>query len=230
MFVSANDKRIGNHHADFFDRSHAPLCSKMPRQTVSVNYAEVFMPIIIGIAGGSASGKSTFTDTLANRLSDIRTAVFHMDSYFKSHDELPRSVSPVSGKVYADYNLPESFELQRLRDDLANVIDADTVIVEGLFTLWDDTLCRLLDMKLFVDCRADERIVRRLRRNMTYGMSFDEIAEVYLDLVRFRHDEFVEPSRSRADLIINGSADFDSPAGIVAEHIRQLLKLSGKYS
>lgn len=127
------------------------------------------MPIIIGIAGGSASGKSTFTDILANRLSDIRTAVFHMDSYFKSHDELPRSVSPVSGKVYADYNLPESFELQRLRDDLANVIDADAVIVEGLFTLWDDMLCRLLDLKLFVDCRADERIVRRLRRNMTYG-------------------------------------------------------------
>ena len=81
----------------------------------------------------------------------------------------------------------------------------DVIIAEGLMVLWDDAICDMVDLKLFVDCRSDERIVRRLRRNMAWGLSFDEIADVYVDLVRFRHDEYVENSKWRADLIINGS-------------------------
>lgn len=181
------------------------------------------MPVIIGIAGGSASGKSTFAEVLEEKLSDCRVSVIHMDSYFKPYGNLPRSVSPVSGKIYTDYNHPDSFELERFRADLANATDADAVIAEGLLILWDDAVRGMLNLKLFVDCPSDERIVRRIRRNMTWGLSFDEITEVYLDLVRFRHDEFVEPSRMWADLIINGSADFGTPSDTVANHIRLLL-------
>ncbi len=176
------------------------------------------MPYIIGIAGGSASGKSTFTDALAEKLGGISTKVFHMDDYFKPHDELPRSMSPISGKIYADYNHPDSFYLDRLRRDLA-AADADAVIVEGLLVLWDTDIRWMLDLKIFVDCPADERIVRRLRRNMTWGLTFDEIVEVYLDLVRFRHGEYVEPSKMYADLTVNGSADFTKPANAVADMI-----------
>lgn len=177
------------------------------------------MAYIIGIAGGSASGKSKFTDLLAEKLGGINVNVLHMDDYFKPIEELPRSVSPVSGKVYADYNHPDSFYLERLRHDLADVSDADAVIVEGLLVLWDEEIREMLDLKIFVDCPADERIVRRLRRNMTWGLSFDEIAEAYLDLVRFRHADFVEPSKAFADLTVNGSEDFSRPAEAIANQI-----------
>ncbi|MDU1854718.1 MAG: uridine kinase, partial [Clostridium baratii] len=81
----------------------------------------------------------------------------------------------------------------------------DVIILEGLLTLWDEEIYSLLDLKLFVDCKADERIVRRLKRNMEWGLTFDDISNVYLDMVRYRHDEYVEPTKWKADLILNGS-------------------------
>jgi uridine kinase len=95
----------------------------------------------------------------------------------------------------------------------------DVVIVEGLLTLWDDNICELLDLKLFVDCKSDERIVRRIKRNIQWGQTFDQITEVYLDMVRFRHEEYVEPSKWRADIIINGSKFSDITIAIIREHI-----------
>lgn len=97
------------------------------------------------------------------------------------------------------------------------------LIVEGLLTLWDCGLYEQLDLRLFVDCRADERIVRRLKRNMQWGYTFDEIADVYLDLVRTRHDMYVEPSRWKADLVINGSGCTDNALAVLASYIRTQL-------
>ena len=94
------------------------------------------------------------------------------------------------------------------------------VIIEGLLTLWDQEIAEQLDLRLFVDCRPDERIVRRLRRNMGWGLAFDEIANVYLDLVRYRHDEYVEPSKWHADLIINGSAPSETALRLIADSVR----------
>ncbi len=173
-------------------------------------------PYIIGIAGGSASGKSTLSAKLDARLREngASSKVMSMDSYFLSENELPLAKSPVDNtKEYRDYNHPDSFDLVALNRDLDELISSsenDVVIVEGLLTLYDKVLISKLDIKLFVDCRADERIVRRLRRNMQWGMSFDEIADVYLDLVRYRHDEFVEPTKSIADIVVDGSSDFEN--------------------
>ena len=133
-----------------------------------------------------------------------------MDSYFKPRAERPQSPAPVSGKVYMDDNHPETMDLARLRADLSALVNAaeyQVIIVEGLLTLWDTEIFAMLDLKLFVECRADERIVRRLRRNMSWGLSYDEVANVYLDLVRYRHDEYVEPSKWKADFLLNGSND-----------------------
>lgn len=163
---------------------------------------------VVGIAGGSASGKTTFAGKLENALAPLQVKVFHMDYYFKGDDERPKSLAPVGGKIYLDDNHPLSMDLPRLAADLRAYLemgDAQVIIVEGLLTLWDDEICDMLDLKLFVDCQADERIVRRLRRNMNRGLSFDQVADVYLDLVRYRHNEYVEPSRWRADFILNGS-------------------------
>lgn len=175
------------------------------------------MAYTIGIAGGSASGKSTLTGVLEQRLSDLRLGVLHMDEYFKPEGERPVSAGPVNGKQYMDDNHPLTMDLPQFAADLTAMQSGnyDVVIAEGLLVLWDDDICGKLDLKLFVDCQADERIVRRLRRNMGWGLGFDEIADVYLGLVRYRHDEYVEPSKWRADLIINGSCQSSAAVAMI---------------
>ena len=178
-------------------------------------------PYIIGIAGGSASGKSTFTRVLAEALSGLKVHTVHMDDYFK-HSR-PYTASHVSGVSYTDNNHPLSFDLPKMTDDLKTAIekrDHDVIIVEGLLTLWSDNIFPMLDLKLFIDCRADERIVRRLKRNVEWGETFDEMVNVYLDMVRFRHDQYVEPSKWRADIILNGSIRSAAAVKMIAGYVK----------
>lgn len=181
-------------------------------------------PFVVGIAGGTASGKSTLARWLEGELADRKVKVFHMDDYFKPDDVRPKAVAHVTGKVYYDDNCPDTIYADRLREDLEQALeqDFDLVLVEGLFALWYDWLFAQLDLKIFMDCQADERIVRRLRRNMAErGLSFDEIAGVYLDMVRYRHEQYIEPTRWRADLILNGSAPSALANGLLLDFLRQ---------
>ena len=174
-----------------------------------------------GIAGGSASGKSTLCDKLEKELSAYKLAVIHMDNYFKS-GRTPKKAF-IAGREYLDDNHPDALDLRRLERDMLDIINKnehDILIVEGLMTLWDDKICGMLDLKIFVECKADERIVRRLRRNMNFGLSFDEIADVYIDMVRYRHEEYVEPSKWRADIIINGSNPTDTGLEVLVGYIK----------
>lgn len=178
--------------------------------------------LVVGIAGGSASGKSTFSDELERMLSGVKIHVIHMDSYFKPKEEQPYSEAPITGIIYVDDNHPLTMDLPRLFIDLTEAIERnsyDVIIVEGLLTLWDRDICSILDLKLFIDCKPDERIVRRLKRNMAWGRTFDEIAKVYLDLVRYRHDEYVEMSKWRADFILNGSIQSEKALIIISDYI-----------
>jgi len=185
-------------------------------------------PFIVGIAGGTASGKTTLGANLEKALAGYRILVIHMDSYFKPDKDIPRAKAFVTQKIYADHNHPETMDLKKLNSDLENIIEKnqrfDIVIVEGLLTLWDDDICGKLDLKIFVDCKADERIVRRLKRNMQWGLSFDEITDVYLDMVRYRHEEYAEPSKWRADIIINGSNPTDVSLDVLAAYIKERVK------
>lgn len=168
-------------------------------------------PFIIGIAGGSASGKTVFCKALVESLSGHDVKVLEMDDYFK--EQVPKSKAPITGKIYDDYQNPDSIDLQRMKNELF-AAQEDIVIVEGLFTLTDEDIHHRLDLKIYIDCQADERIVRRLRRYQTEG-GFDEdflknetfgwLSDYNLDLVRYRHDEYIEPSKWRADIILNGS-------------------------
>ena len=81
------------------------------------------------------------------------------------------------------------------------------VIIEGLFALYLPEILEHLDLKVFVDLKSDARLVRRIRRHLEWGDTFDEITDRYIDTVRFRHDEFVEPSRWRADMVVNGTLE-----------------------
>ena len=182
--------------------------------------------IIVGIAGGSASGKSTFSKELAEALDGIRVHELHMDAYFKAPEERPVGEAPVTGKRYRDDNHPATVDMPGLKRDLEAAAESgkyQVIILEGLLTLWEKEICDRLDLRLYVECRPDERIVRRLRRNMGWGLSFDEISDVYLDLVRYRHDEYVEPSKWRADFILNGSNPSKRALEAVVLYIRSLL-------
>lgn len=164
-------------------------------------------PLVVGIAGGTASGKSTFSDRLEKELAGYRMKVFHMDSYFKEKGSRPYIMAPVTGVVYEDHNHPDTIDMAKLEADVERARDEelDLILVEGHLVLYWKPLCDKLDCKLYIDCQADERILRRLRRNTAWGQSFDEVTQVYLDAVRYRHDEFVEPSKWKADFILNGS-------------------------
>ena len=191
---------------------------------MEIDMAKAF---VVGIAGGSASGKSTFCEQLENALAGHNIIIFHMDHYFKPKDMRPYVNAPITKKMYMDDNHPTTVDLSLLKKDLSTAINDDSaeiIIVEGLLTLFDDEICQQLDLKLFIECRADERIVRRLKRNMERGLTFDEISNVYLDMVRYRHDEYVEPSKWKADLILNGSMFSDKALEIIVGAIKSSIK------
>ena len=181
-------------------------------------------PVVIGIAGGTASGKSTFSQALEKELSGLRVRVFHMDDYFKPEAERPRITAPVSGIEYRDDNHPGSLKLDLLAADFQQALSSsgwDVVVIEGLFALREEFILRELDLKLYVDCLADERIVRRIRRNLAWGQEFNEITTRYLDAVRCRHDELIEPTRWRADMILNGSHPSEQALAMIVGWVRE---------
>ena len=175
--------------------------------------------ITIGIAGGSASGKSTISEILSKRLQDVSVKLIHMDKYFKK--VRPMIVAPYTGKTYEDHNHPDVIDFDTLiKDYQASHGKYDVIIIEGLFTLHHDEIRSFLDLKIFIDCQADERIIRRIKRNLAWGLSFDEITDVYLDAVRHRHQTYVEPSRWHADMVLNGSTPSDVGYEIITNWIQ----------
>lgn len=182
----------------------------------------------IGIAGGTCSGKTTLTGLLTEKLAGLSVRVLHMDSYFKDKNSIPTVIAPVKGVEYPEHNHPDSFRLDDFYADLdaARRGPEDVLIVEGLLILYLPEVREKLDLKIFVDLPSDERLIRRVRRFMRdRGQTMDEVAARYLDTVRYRHNEFVEPSRWFADLVLNG--DFtthhgaDEAALLVRAHLQK---------
>jgi uridine kinase len=191
--------------------------------------------LVVGIAGGSASGKSAFTRALLDALvkadPEIRTQVVHTDSYFRpGSPEMPTLVLSTSDKVAPDYNRPDSIDVARLLSDLESISggeDApDVLVVEGLMVLYLESVRERLNLRLFVELDADARALRRLIRNLErHGdplsdQSAQSIAAYYLESAKVGHARYVEPSRVHADLIVRGDADFARIAPMVAAVIQ----------
>lgn len=181
---------------------------------------------IMGIAGGSCSGKTTLTAALERRFAEegIKTQIIHMDSYFKN--PTPNTIAPITRIEYPEHNHPDSFKLDAFYTAIAQAAasDADVVIVEGLLVLYLDEVREKLHLKVFVDLLSDERIIRRVKRFMRdNGQTLDEVAMRYLDTVRYRHNEFVEPSRWHADVVINGAAKLENSTDILCTYVKAQL-------
>lgn len=179
--------------------------------------------VIIGIAGGSGSGKTTLTNRLWKQFGPDEVSVINHDSYYKRHDELP-----YEERCKLNYDHPDSFDtsllvehLRELRagrpvevpvydytihnrsDKTVTVYPAPVVIVEGILIFASPELCDLMDMKVYVDTDADVRILRRIMRDVKQrGRTLDSVVEQYLTTVKPMHEQFVEPSKRKADLIV----------------------------
>jgi len=193
--------------------------------------------LVVGIAGGSASGKTTFTAALKASFErdfpDVKLEAFGMDRYFyRGAAGGPVFVSPTSGESLPNNNHPNSADNARLIADLETKRTApeapDLIIVEGLMTLHLDDLRTLLDIKLFIELEADIRALRRLLRDMNGGRGNTDphwIATYYRECAREGHNAYIEPSRVHADLIIRGDSDFDKTAPMVAAAIRSKIAI-----
>ena len=149
--------------------------------------------------------------------------VFHMDFYYRKPQI--RTIAPITRIEYVEANHPDSLEADSLyRDFFASIEnpDNDIIIIEGLFSFYLDKIREALDLKVYVDLKSDERMYRRIKRWME-RQPIDDIANRFLDTVRYRHDEFVEPMRWHADIVLNGTLDTHQGTDILLSYIRQRL-------
>lgn len=180
-------------------------------------------PLIIGIAGGSGSGKSTVASRIADGLGEAHVAFLDMDAYYRDRADLS-----LEERRLVNWDHPDAFDIDLLARQLATlargeavekptydfithrratdtvrVEPADVVVIDGILLLVDERLRDLCDVKVFVDTDADIRLIRRIRRDMLVrGRPLDEILDQYLTTVQPMHLQFVEPSKRYADLII----------------------------
>lgn len=187
--------------------------------------------ILVGIAGGSASGKSTFAralqDAIGQRGATKRVEIIPTDRYFhEDKTQAPQFFFKYQGQSMFNWNHPDAIDNARLLADLdvrCSAADApDVILLEGLMVLHEPLLRERCQLRLFIELDADARALRRLLRNMKNGpVNADPefIAAYYLESARVGHARYIEPSRVYADLILRGDADFDRVAPIVAAAI-----------
>jgi uridine kinase len=180
-------------------------------------------PLIIGIAGGSGSGKTTVAKNVGRALSPGSMAAIDMDGYYKNFAHLP-----LDERKAINWDHPDAFDwdlfIQQMgllaarqtiekpiydfvthtrRAETIRVEPADVVVVDGILLFVDSRVRDLCEVKVFVDADADIRLIRRVRRDMTRrGRSLDEILDQYLRDVQPMHLQFVEPSKRYADVIV----------------------------
>ena len=181
---------------------------------------------ITGIAGGSASGKSTFakalTEMLAARDPSLQVQVISTDHHWRERSGPPRFTSPSSGTEQFNNNHPDALNTDSLFAAL-DAADADIVLLEGLMVLHLPAVRERLDLRLFIELDADERALRRLLRDMQGGRGLpdpERIATYYRESARIGHAAYVEPSRVHADIIIRGDGDFARTTAMVAAIIQ----------
>lgn len=192
--------------------------------------------LVVGIAGGSAAGKSTFTAALSQVLQEthsLRVEVFGMDRYFwRDKERGPAFVSPSTGEEHFNANHPDSADNARLVADLharqAEEDAPDVLIVEGLMALHVPMVRECLDLRLFVELDNDERALRRLLRGLRGERGDTDAAFIvryYRECARVGHALYVEPSRVHADFILRGDSDFARTAPLVASVVLASLQV-----
>ena len=183
----------------------------------------VSRPFLIGVAGGSSSGKTTISERLVEMTGEQHLSRIELDSYY-----LDRSDQTLEQRSQANYDHPDAFDWPLLNDHLAALANGASVpvpiydyaqhnrsgktrevspnrivVVDGILVLYDQALRARFDLKIFVDTAADIRLIRRLQRDVAErGRTPDSVIEQYLTTVKPAHERFIGPSKRHADVII----------------------------
>lgn len=200
--------------------------------------------LVVGVAGGSASGKTTIVNTIREYFGDDILVMSH-DSYYKAHDEMP-----FEERCHLNYDHPDAFESERMAEDVRSLLkgkavdmpvydytihnrsDAtvhiepkEIIIIEGILILENKELRDLMDVKVYVDTDADERLMRRIKRDMKErARSVESILEQYAKTVKPMHEEFIEPSKRYADVIIPRGGENHAGISMLRSYLSHVLK------
>ena len=203
------------------------------------------VPLVIGIAGGSGSGKTTVAQEILNRVGTDRIAFLQHDSYYKDLSGLPPGL-----RSELNFDHPNSLESELLTEHILSLREGRAVdvpiynfsthsrtsqtftvaphrviLVEGILIFVDASLRKLFDIKIFVDTDADIRFIRRLQRDISErGRTTESVIKQYQATVRPMHLEFVEPSKRYADVIIPEGGHNVAALDMVVARIESLLK------
>jgi uridine kinase len=194
---------------------------------------------VIGIAGGTGAGKTTVARLVGRSMGDSVTRI-PLDNYYEDLSHLP-----FEEREAVNYDHPSAFEWGLVRDQLSSLLDGspvemptydfavhnrtaettrveptDIVIIEGIFALYDDAVRELCDLRLYVETDADVRILRRIERDVIdRGRDLEGVIDQYLSTVKPMHEQFVEPTKTHADLIVPEGAN-SVAVNLLEERIR----------
>ena len=197
-------------------------------------------PLIIGIAGGSGSGKSTISERILASFPEDVTVICH-DSYYKANDGIP-----FEQRKKINYDHPDAFETSLMVEDLKNLkewkkveiptysyiehnrmketltlIPRKVILAEGILLFENEELRELIDIKIFVDADADLRFIRRMMRDVKQrGRTLESVVEQYTSTVKPMHDKFVEPTKKFADIIVTGGGFNEIALDIISDKVK----------
>lgn len=198
---------------------------------------------VIGVAGGTASGKTTIVQIIKDYFGEGIELVGH-DCYYKAHDDMP-----FAEREKLNYDHPASFDTERMVEDVMALKAGRTIerpvydysvhnrsretvtvkpkpilMLEGILILESEPLRNLMDLKIFVDTDADERLMRRITRDMAErGRSVESVLRQYRTTVKPMHEQFIEPSKKYADLIIPRGGKNTVAIAILKNYLKKIL-------
>jgi uridine kinase len=206
-------------------------------------------PVVIGVAGGTGSGKTTVAHNIYHHFRDQSVLMIAQDDYYRDQSDLP-----YEERLKTNYDHPLSFDTDLLVQHLETLLSykpidkpkydysqhsrsrqtekiypKDVIILEGILVFEDERLRKLMDMKMFVDTDADVRIIRRMMRDIRdRGRSIESVVHQYLSVVRLMHNQFVEPTKRYADIIIPEGGKNQVAVDLLITKVRRILEERAK--
>ena len=201
--------------------------------------------LIIGIAGGTGSGKSTVVRKIVESLGENEVVVFPQDSYYKDSSHVP-----VEERQNINFDHPDAFEWSLLAKHVADLRNGkcieqpiysyltctrqaetihieprEVIIIEGILALCDEELRQMMDLKVFVDADADERLIRVIQRDIIErGRTAEDVMKRYVKVLKPMHNQFIEPCKRYADLIVPEGGNNQVAIDILTMYVKKNLK------
>ncbi len=202
-------------------------------------------PIIIGVTGGSGSGKTSVSRAIFDQLHGHSLMMLQEDSYYKSQDDIP-----FEERTKVNYDHPNAFDTDLLIEQLEDLLNwrtieipvydyaahtrskevlvqepREVIIVEGILTLNDARLRDLMDIKIFVDTDDDIRIIRRIQRDIEErGRTLQSVIDQYLETVKPMYHQFIEPSKRYADIIVPEGGENQVAIDLLVTKVRDIIR------